>query len=135
MYAKVAAAGDDPKKIVFFYSRDTLFNDVSLMSNYMSKNLSTKDGNALTDDYAISDDEREESVELWHMPDESLAPRVQPPGRLGDEPHWAEMPAEETALEQGEHENGPAQQPQPAKPFADGEGAEQAQDRTEARYD
>jgi hypothetical protein len=29
------------------------------MSNYMSKNLSTKDGNSLTDDYAISDDERD----------------------------------------------------------------------------
>ena len=59
MYAKVAAAGTEPKKIVFFYNRDTLFNDVSLMTNYMAKNLSTKDGNALTDDFAISDDERD----------------------------------------------------------------------------
>lgn len=46
-------------KIQFYYKKDVLFNDVSLMSNYMSKNLSTKDGNSLTDDYAISDDERD----------------------------------------------------------------------------
>lgn len=59
MYAKVAAAGTEPAKIVFFYDRDTLFNDVSLMSNYMSKNLSTKEGSAITDEYAISDDEKD----------------------------------------------------------------------------
>lgn len=59
MYAKIAAAGDDPAKIVFFYNRDILFNDVSLMSNYMSKNLATKDGNSLTDEYAISGDEQD----------------------------------------------------------------------------
>ena len=59
MYAKIAADGTDPAKIVFLYNRDTLFNDVALMSNFMAKNLSTKDGNALTDEYAISDDERE----------------------------------------------------------------------------
>lgn len=46
-------------KIQFYYDKDVLFNDVSLMSNYMSKNLSTKDGNSLTDDYALSDDERD----------------------------------------------------------------------------
>lgn len=45
--------------IEFRYKKDVLFNDVSLMSNYMSKNLSTKDGNSLTDDYAISDDEHD----------------------------------------------------------------------------
>ena len=59
MYAKIAAAGTDPAKIVFLYNRDTLFNDVSLMSNYMAKNLSTKEGNSLTDEYAISDDEKD----------------------------------------------------------------------------
>jgi len=59
MYAKIAEAGSDPAKIVFLYSRDVLFNDVSLMSNYMSKNLATKDGNSLTDEYAISDDEKD----------------------------------------------------------------------------
>ena len=59
MYAKIAAAGSAPAKLVFFYNRDTLFNDVSLMSNYMSKNLATKEGNSLTDEYAISDDEKD----------------------------------------------------------------------------
>lgn len=59
MFTKIAATTTDPAKIKFLYNRDTLFNEVSLMSNYMSKNLSTKDGNALTDDYAISDDEKD----------------------------------------------------------------------------
>lgn len=45
--------------IKFYYKRDVLFNEVSLMSNYMAKNLATKDGNSLTDEYAISDDERD----------------------------------------------------------------------------
>lgn len=45
--------------IKFYYNRDVLFNEISLMSNYMAKNLSTKDGNSLTDEYAISDDERD----------------------------------------------------------------------------
>ena len=48
----------DPLTILFYYDRETLFNDVSLMSNYMCKNLSTKDGNSLTDDYSISDDDQ-----------------------------------------------------------------------------
>ena len=63
MYIKIAevttSGSEAPAKILFYYNRDTLFNDVSLMSTYMSKNLSTKDGNALTDDYAISDDEKD----------------------------------------------------------------------------
>lgn len=61
MYAKIAAttSPDAPAKIVFFYNRETLFNDVSLMSNFMAKNLTTKEGNSLTDDYAMSDDERD----------------------------------------------------------------------------
>ena len=60
MYIKRATT---PKTILFYYNRDTLFNDVSLMSNYMCKNLSTKDGNSLTDDYSISDDD-EKLVEV-----------------------------------------------------------------------
>lgn len=59
MYAKIAAAGNEPAKVVFFYNRDTLFNDVSLVSSYMAKNLTTKEGNSLTDEFAISDDERD----------------------------------------------------------------------------
>ena len=53
MYSKTTG------KIKFYYKKDVLFNDVSLVSNYMCKNLSTKDGNPLTDEYAISDDERD----------------------------------------------------------------------------
>jgi len=45
--------------ISFRYPKETLFNDISLMSNYMCKNMSTKDGNSLTDEYAISDDEHD----------------------------------------------------------------------------
>ena len=59
MYAKIAAAGNEPAKIVFFYNRNTLFNDVSLLSNYMAKNLATKDGGSLAEDYTVSDDEKE----------------------------------------------------------------------------
>lgn len=61
MYAKVTpgVGSTDPKKIVFFYDRAALFNDVSLMSNFMAKNLATKDGNSLTDDFSISDDEKD----------------------------------------------------------------------------
>lgn len=46
-------------KIKFYYKRDVLFNEISLMSNYMAKNINTKDGNSLTDDYAISDDDKD----------------------------------------------------------------------------
>ncbi len=55
MFSKDASTGI----IRFYYNRDTVFNEVSLMSNYMAKNLATKDGNSLTDEYAISDDEKD----------------------------------------------------------------------------
>ena len=63
MYKKIAAVTTDdnqhPAQIKFFYNRKTIFDDVSLVSNYMAKNLATKDGNSLTDEYAISDDEQD----------------------------------------------------------------------------
>ena len=59
MFQKIAATSSAPAKIQFYYNRDTIFEEVSLMSNYMAKNLATKDGNSLTDEYAISDDERD----------------------------------------------------------------------------
>ena len=60
MYLKIeAATAADKDLILFYYDRETIFNDVSLMSNYMCKNLTTKEGNSMTDDYAISDDERD----------------------------------------------------------------------------
>lgn len=49
----------DNGTIRFFYNKETLFNDVSLMSNFMAKNLATKEGNSLTDEFAMSDDERD----------------------------------------------------------------------------
>ena len=59
MFQKIAATTLAPAKIQFYYNRDTIFEEVSLMSNYMAKNLATKDGNSLTDEYAISDDEHD----------------------------------------------------------------------------
>lgn len=45
-------------KIAFSYNSDELFNDVSLVSAYMTKNISTDSGTAL-DEFAISEDERD----------------------------------------------------------------------------
>ena len=59
MYIKIAATQTEKAKLLFYYNRDVLFNDVSLMSNFMAKNLSSKEGNSLTDEYAISDDEKD----------------------------------------------------------------------------
>lgn len=59
MFQKIAATTTAPAKIQFYYNRNTVFDEVSLMSNYMAKNLATKDGNSLTDEYAISDDEHD----------------------------------------------------------------------------
>ena len=59
MFNKIPSSGTSPAQILFYYNKDLLFNDVSLMSNYMSKNLTTKEGNSLTDEYAISDDDKD----------------------------------------------------------------------------
>jgi hypothetical protein len=45
-------------KITFSYNSDELFNDVGILSAYMTKNIITDKGDAL-DEFAISDDERE----------------------------------------------------------------------------
>lgn len=42
--------------ITFYYDSDKLFNDVSLMSAYMTKNIASEKG-SLMDEYNISDDE------------------------------------------------------------------------------
>lgn len=44
--------------IAFSYNSDKLFNDVSLMSAYMTKNLKTEAGSVM-DEFNISDDERD----------------------------------------------------------------------------
>ena len=45
--------------IRFFYKRDALFNDVSMLSNFMAKNLATKEGVSLTEEFALSPDEKD----------------------------------------------------------------------------
>ncbi len=44
--------------ITFFYDSDKLFNDVSLMSAYMTKNLKS-DAGSMMDEFNISDDEKD----------------------------------------------------------------------------
>lgn len=62
MYIKISPVttpgSEQPAALLFYYHRDTVFNDVSLLSNQMSKNIRTKDGASMTEDYAISEDER-----------------------------------------------------------------------------
>lgn len=45
-------------KITFYYDSDNLFNDVSLMSAYMTKNLKSEAG-SLMDEFSISEDEKD----------------------------------------------------------------------------
>lgn len=45
-------------KITFYYDSDKLFNDVSLMSAYMTKNMKSEAG-SLMDEFNISDDEKD----------------------------------------------------------------------------
>lgn len=59
MFIRIAATENEEAMVLFYYNRENLFNDVSLMSNFMAKNLTSKEGDSLTDDYAISDDERD----------------------------------------------------------------------------
>ena len=59
MFIKIAATETEGAKILFYYDHEGLFNDVSLLSNFMAKNIQTKDGQHLTDDYSISTDEKD----------------------------------------------------------------------------
>lgn len=45
-------------KIVFYYPHADLFDDVQHLSAYMCKNIVTKEGGDLSDNYAITDDEQ-----------------------------------------------------------------------------
>ena len=49
---------NDNSKITFSYSAKGIFNDVCLMSAYMTKNIS-KDASAVVDELIITDDEKE----------------------------------------------------------------------------
>lgn len=44
--------------ITFYYDSNKLFNDISLMSAYMTKNLAAE-GGSLMDEFSISDDEKD----------------------------------------------------------------------------
>lgn len=48
----------DSDKIKFYIKSNELFNDVSLLSSYMTKNVVTKEGSAL-DEFVISEDEKD----------------------------------------------------------------------------
>ena len=50
--------GKNDGNITFYYDSDKLFNDVSLMSAYMTKNLKSEVG-SLMDEFNISDDEHD----------------------------------------------------------------------------
>ncbi|MEE0237618.1 MAG: hypothetical protein UD961_15865 [Bacteroidales bacterium] len=50
--------GKNDGNITFYYDSEKLFNDVSLMSAYMTKNLKSDTG-SLMDEYSISDDEKD----------------------------------------------------------------------------
>lgn len=50
--------GKNEGNITFYYDSDKLFNDVSLMSAYMTKNLKSEAG-SLMDEFSISDDEKD----------------------------------------------------------------------------
>lgn len=59
MVIRIEESNGEKAKILFYYNRDTLFEEVALLSNFMAKNLSTKEGASLTDEFAMSDDEKD----------------------------------------------------------------------------
>lgn len=54
----IAMFGKNQGIITFYYDSDKLFNDVSLMSAYMTKNLKSEAG-SMMDEFSISDDEKD----------------------------------------------------------------------------
>lgn len=62
---KITDASTTPKtgilldEIWFSYSIDKLFKRVSLQTTYMSKNIASKDGRDLIDNFAMADDDRD----------------------------------------------------------------------------
>lgn len=58
-YAKIIATSIDPAKVAFTYTTNSIFDNVSLQSTYMTKDMATKDGVSLGENYALSADERE----------------------------------------------------------------------------
>lgn len=58
MFGITKTAGNADSQIIFFYDSKKVFNDVSLMSAYMTKNLATEKG-SIMDEFSISDDEKD----------------------------------------------------------------------------
>lgn len=56
-FSKTAGIGGLPGVIVFSYETTSLFNNVSLQSTYMTKELMGKDGRNIGEQYAMSEDE------------------------------------------------------------------------------
>lgn len=59
MYSKQAAIGTEPKTIIFYYKKDDFFKHLSLRTLYRAKNIKSEAGEALIDDYAMSEDEKD----------------------------------------------------------------------------
>jgi len=59
MYEKKEAAGTEPAKLVFYYPTEDIFDDASLRSMYQARNKKTEAGDDLTDDFSITEDERD----------------------------------------------------------------------------
>lgn len=58
MFGITKETTDVDSQIIFFYDSKKVFNDVSLMSAYMTKNLATEQG-SIMDEFSISDDEKD----------------------------------------------------------------------------
>ena len=59
MNQSVALAGGVPAHIMFFYTQDSLFNNVMIRSMYRAKTIRDEKGESQVDDYAMSEDERD----------------------------------------------------------------------------
>ncbi len=59
MFEKIVAAGSEPALLSFFYPQEDIFNDISLRSLYQARNKTNEAGKDLTDDFSITEDERD----------------------------------------------------------------------------
>ena len=59
MNQSVAADGQEPAHIMFFYTKDMLFNNVTIRSMYRARTIRDDKGESQVDDYAMSEDEKD----------------------------------------------------------------------------
>lgn len=59
MNQATAVADQVPAHIMFFYTQDSLFNNVMIRSMYRAKTIRDEKGESQVDDYAMSEDERD----------------------------------------------------------------------------